>query len=91
MTSIRSRSGAGIGSSMFAVAMKSTFERSNGTDRKWSLKSEFCSGSSTSSSAADGSPRKSAPSLSISSSMKTGLLVPACLSACTMRPGIAPT
>ena len=44
---------------------------------------EFCSGSSTSSSAAAGSPRKSAPSLSISSSMITGLVVPGLLH----RPG----
>ena len=28
--------------------------------------------------------------LSISSSMKTGFIAPACFSACTMRPGIAP-
>jgi hypothetical protein len=34
---------------------------------------EFCSGSSTSSKADDGSPRKSWPILSISSSRKSGL------------------
>jgi hypothetical protein len=37
------------------------------------MKVEFCSGSSTSSSADDGSPRKSWPILSISSSRKSGL------------------
>ena len=37
----------------------------------------FCSGSSTSSSALDGSPRKSAVTLSTSSIIKTGLLVSA--------------
>src|ERR1035441_10605139 len=38
---------------------------------------KFCSGSSTSSKAADGSPRKSIDILSTSSSIKTGFLVPA--------------
>src|SRR5438876_3034486 len=38
----------------------------------WSLKVWFCSGSSTSSSAEDGSPRKSAPILSTSSSKNSG-------------------
>src|SRR3990172_6842911 len=37
------------------------------------MKAWFCSGSSTSSSAAAGSPRKSCPSLSISSSIISGL------------------
>ena len=51
----------------------------------------FCSGSSTSSIALDGSPRQSAPILSISSIMNSGLLVPASRMARTMMPGIAPT
>jgi hypothetical protein len=51
----------------------------------------FCAGSSTSSSAAAGSERASRLSLSISSSMSTGLLLPHRRSACTMSPGIAPT
>ena len=37
------------------------------------------------------SPRKSAPTLSISSSTKTGFRVPARLTPCTIRPGSAPT
>ncbi len=56
-----------------------------------SLNEKFCSGSSTSRSAADGSPRKSAPTLSISSSMKIGFRVPACFIPWMMRPGSAPT
>jgi hypothetical protein len=51
---------------------------------------EFCSGSSTSSSADAGSPWKPAPSLSISSSMSTGLRVPALRIAWMMLPGNAP-
>ncbi len=51
---------------------------------------EFCAGSSTSSIAEAGSPRKSAPILSISSIMKTGLRVPASRSARMIVPGIAP-
>jgi ATP-dependent Lon protease len=41
--------------------------------------------------AADGSPRQSLPTLSISSSRKTGFMVPASVMARTMRPGWAPT
>ena len=37
-------------------------------------------------SAADGSPRKSAPTLSISSSIKTGFFVPAVLIPCMILP-----
>ena len=52
----------------------------------------FCSGSSTSSSAEVGSPRKSAPTLSISSIMKTGFLrVRPGVIDWMMRPGSAPT
>ena len=40
--------------------------------------------------AAAGSPWKPAATLSISSSMNTGFMAPACLSAWTMRPGIDP-
>src|SRR5207249_3310728 len=55
------------------------------------MKVLFCSGSSTSSSAEAGSPRKSMPSLSISSSMKRGLLEPAFFMFWMTRPGSAPT
>ena len=41
--------------------------------------------------AAEGSPRKSAPTLSISSSMNTGLRLPARRIVWMMRPGSAPT
>ncbi len=41
--------------------------------------------------AAEGSARKSMPTLSTSSSMKTGLLVPACFIPWIIRPGSAPT
>ena len=51
------------------------------------MKALFCSGSSTSSSALDGSPWKSAPSLSTSSSMKSGLREPARRMPRTMLPG----
>jgi hypothetical protein len=47
-------------------------------------------GSRTSSRADDGSPRKSMPTLSISSSMNTGLFVPAVLTFWMIRPGSAP-
>jgi hypothetical protein len=50
----------------------------------------FCSGSSTSSIALAGSPRKSAPILSISSIIRTGLLAPASRSERMITPGIAP-
>ena len=50
----------------------------------------FCAGSSTSSSAAAGSPWNPAEILSISSSMNTGFIAPACFNACTIRPGMAP-
>ena len=50
----------------------------------------FCAGSRISSSAAAGSPRKSRPSLSTSSSISTGLLTPARRIAWMMRPGMAP-
>ena len=50
----------------------------------------FCAGSRISSNAAAGSPRKSAPILSISSIMKTGLREPASRRARTIVPGIAP-
>ncbi|MNY39001.1 hypothetical protein D3C86_1736630 [compost metagenome] len=62
---------------VLAVVTNITFERSNGSSTKWSLNVLFCSGSSTSSRAADGSPRKSAAILSISSSRNTGLMLPA--------------
>src|SRR6185503_13563877 len=51
---------------------------------------KFCSGSSTSSSAADGSPRKSDDILSTSSSRKTGLFEPAFFSDWMILPGSAP-
>ena len=52
----------------------------------------FCSGSSTSSSAEEGSPRKaSEPTLSISSSTITGLRLLASFKALITRPGMAPT
>jgi len=92
MTSMRSRSGRGMGCSSLAVAMKSTPLRLKGRLRKWSRKAWFCSGSSTSSSAELGSPLSELrPSLSISSSMITQLFVRHFLSACRMSPGIAPT
>ena len=50
----------------------------------------FWAGSRTSSIALAGSPRKSAPILSISSIMNTGLRVPASRSARMIVPGIAP-
>ena len=55
------------------------------------MKVEFWAGSSTSSSAALGSPWKETPSLSTSSRRKTGFLLPASFMPCTIRPGIAPT
>ena len=57
----------------------------------WSRKLEFWAGSSTSSIALEGSPRQSAPILSISSIMKTGFFVPASRRARMIVPGIAPT
>src|SRR5207247_458173 len=53
------------------------------------MKVLFCSGSSTSSSADAGSPRKSMPSLSISSSMKSGLFELPLRMFWMMRPGSA--
>ena len=50
----------------------------------------FCSGSSTSSSAADGSPRKSIDILSTSSSRNTGFCVPAFFIDWMIWPGNAP-
>src|SRR3972149_6472728 len=91
MISIRSRSGGGTVSSTLAVVMNSTRETSNGTSREWARKVGFCSGSSTSRRAEAGSPRKSIPSLSISSSMNTGFRVPARRSPWTIWPGSAPT
>ena len=91
MTSMRSRSGPGTSNQSFAVAMKNTCERSNGTSRKWSVNSEFCSGSSTSSNAELGSPCGPAPSLSTSSMTSTGFAHSARRRASTMRPGMAPT
>src|SRR5918999_1746055 len=90
MISIRSRSAGGTVSSWLAVQMKNTLDRSNGRSREWSRKLEFCSGSSTSSIALAGSPRKSAPILSISSIISTGLFAPASRSARMIVPGIAP-
>ena len=54
------------------------------------MKALFCSGSSTSSSAAEGSPRKSIDILSTSSSRKTGLIVPAFFISWMIWPGKAP-
>ncbi|MCY1234970.1 hypothetical protein D9M72_475710 [compost metagenome] len=54
------------------------------------MKVEFCSGSSTSSSADDGSPRKSWPILSISSSRNSGLDRFAFFIDCTTLPGMEP-
>ena len=90
MTSIRSSSGAGMVSSVFAVVTNSTFDKSYGSSRYRSRKELFCSGSSTSKSALAGSPRISEEILSISSSRITGLIVPALFMAYKIRPGIAP-
>src|SRR5919202_1731383 len=87
---MRSRSGPGIVSATLAVAMKTTCDRSSSTSRQWSRNEWFCAGSRTSSSAALGSPRQSAPTLSTSSSMITGFIVPASRRARTRRPGSAP-
>ena len=76
---------------VLAVVMKSTSDRSKGSSRKLSRKVLFCSPSNTSSSAEEGSPWISEASLSISSNSSKGLLLPACLMAEMMRPGIAPT
>ena len=54
------------------------------------MKLSFWAGSSTSSSAEAGSPWKETPSLSTSSSRKTGFLAPACFMPWRIRPGIAP-
>mmetsp|Transcript_19808 Transcript_19808/g.51165 ORF Transcript_19808/g.51165 Transcript_19808/m.51165 type:complete len:312 (-) Transcript_19808:804-1739(-) len=90
--SILSSSGRAMLSTSFAVATKSTRERLNGVLRKWSRKAPFCSGSRTSSSADDGSPcSERVPSLSTSSSMITGSLVPHLRTACITSPGSAPT
>ncbi len=87
---MRSRSGPGTVSSVFAVVTNITCERSNGDVEVVVAEVGFCSGSSTSSIALAGSPRKSAPILSISSIMNSGLLEPASRSARTIVPGIAP-
>ena len=73
-----------------AVVMKSTWLRSNGMSRKWSLKVLFCSGSSASNRAAAGSPRKSPASLSISSSSIRGFELLAVIMALMILPGMAP-
>ena len=91
MTSIRSSSGREIVLRSLAVVMNTTSDRSKGSSKKWSLKVAFCAASSTSSSAAEGSLRLSAPSLSISSSSSSGLQLPAFWMAAMMRPGMAPT
>ena len=88
---MRSRRGAGIFAGLFAVTIQKTRERSNGSSTKWSLNVQFCAGSSTSSSAADGSPWKSIAILSTSSSKNTGFFVPARRIPSMTRPGIAPT
>ena len=67
-----------------------TLETSNGTSKKWSVNSLFCSGSNSSKSAAAGSPRQSLPILSISSSRNTGFILLALLIPWIMRPGIEP-
>ncbi len=54
------------------------------------MKALFCSGSSTSSRAEEGSPRKSVDILSISSSRKTGFTVPAFFIIWMICPGKAP-
>ena len=59
----------------FEVAMNIVSLKSKSTSTEWSLKVWFCSGSNTSRSAADGSPRKSMPILSISSSRMRGFEV----------------
>lgn len=46
-TSILSNSAGGMVEVVFAVAMKSTCDRSKATFRKWSVKLWFCSGSRT--------------------------------------------
>ena len=70
--------------------IKNTFDKSNGNSTKLSLNALFCSGSSTSSNAEAGSPRKSWANLSISSSMNTGLALPARFRFWMILPGIAP-
>ena len=57
MTSMRSSSGRGMVSVVFAVVMNMHSLRSKGNSRKLSRKVAFCSESSTSSSADEGSPR----------------------------------
>ncbi len=89
-TSIRSSNGRGMVSRVLAVAMKRALERSKSTSTKLSWNLWFCSGSRTSSNADDGSPLMSLESLSISSSSRSGLALPARLMASIMRPGIAP-
>lgn len=61
--------------SWLAVAINITWLRSNGKDKKWSVKNLFWDGSKTSNSALDGSPLESRPTLSISSNKITGLFV----------------
>ncbi len=90
ITSMRSSRGAEMVCRLLAVAMKSAFERSKSTSIKLSWKALFCSGSSTSSKAEEGSPLKSLPSLSTSSKIKTGLEVPALIKFWMIRPGMAP-
>ena len=75
---------------VLAVVMNSTRLRSRGISRKWSRKAWFCSLSSTSSRAEAGSPRKSPPILSISSSSSRGFMLPLWVMALTIRPGMAP-
>ena len=73
------------------MQIKSTFDRSNGLVEVVIAETcLFCSGSSVSSSALAGSPRKSRPSLSISSSMKTGSLVSTRFRFWMIWPGSAP-
>ena len=91
MTSMRSRSGPGTVSIVLAVAMNSTL-------REVERHVEVVVGERVvlrrvehfEQRAMAGSPRKSAPSLSISSSIMTGLRVPALRSSAMMRPGIEP-
>mmetsp|Transcript_2711 Transcript_2711/g.6864 ORF Transcript_2711/g.6864 Transcript_2711/m.6864 type:complete len:368 (-) Transcript_2711:906-2009(-) len=91
-TSSRSSSGPGMSAARLAVATNVTRDRSKGRPRYASVKCAFCSGSSTSSSAAAGSPRSaSLPSLSSSSSSMTGSATPAFRMPLMTRPGMAPT
>ena len=90
MTSSRSSSAGGMVSTVFAVTIQNTEDRSKGYSTKWSLNAWFCSGSKASNKAAAGSPRKSLAILSTSSSKNRGFRQPTFCMPWINRPGIAP-